>query len=89
MLRFALGNEYMNQGEWVAAAEALAEAVRQDAEMSAAWKLYGRALMLAGDAEHASDVLEQGLTIARIQGDKQAAKEMQVYLKRIEKGDIR
>lgn len=89
MLRFAIGNEYLNRGEWQAAAQALGKAVQQDANWSAAWKFYGRALMLGGDTEQAAAVLKQGLEVARERGDKQAAKEMQVYLKRIDKGDIR
>ena len=47
LLRFGLGNAYLNEGRHAVAAEHLAVAVRHDPAYSAAWKLLGRAL--AGD----------------------------------------
>jgi predicted Zn-dependent protease len=84
LLRFSLGNEYLKQGDALNAAEHLRRAVEHDPKYSAAWKLLGKALT---DAESWSEALEayhQGITVAEARGDKQAAKEMGVFARRIE-----
>lgn len=85
LLRFTLGNVLLKQGEANAAVEHLREAVRQDPNYSAAWKVYGRALQTLGDVDGAIQVFETGIAAARQKGDIQAAKEMQVFLKRLRK----
>ncbi len=85
MLRFSLGNEYLKRERYSDAASHLAEAVRQDPDYSAAWKLYGRALDSDGRASEALEVYRQGLEAAERRGDKQAAKEMGVFIRRLEK----
>jgi Tfp pilus assembly protein PilF len=85
LLRFSLGNAYLKQGDAVSAAEHLRRAVEHDPNYSAAWKLLGKALT---DAEAWSEALaayRQGIAVAEARGDKQAAKEMSVFAKRIEK----
>ena len=85
LLRFTLGNVLLKQGEANAAVEHLREAVRQDPGYSAAWKVYGRALQTLGDADGAIQAFEAGVAAATKKGDIQAAKEMQVFLKRLRK----
>src|SRR5690606_21980593 len=85
LLRFLLGNEYLKQGDAARAAEHLRRAVEHDPQYSAAWKLLGKALT---DSEAWSDALaayRQGIAVAEARGDKQAAKEMGVFARRIEK----
>ncbi|MFP4495974.1 MAG: tetratricopeptide repeat protein [Halochromatium sp.] len=82
LLRYSLGNEYLKLDETEQAIAHLAEAVRQDPDYSAAWKLYGRALAQAGRAAEAVEALNQGIEVAERKGDAQAAKEMRVFLKR-------
>lgn len=86
MLRFTLGQGYLKNGDPAAAARHLARAVEHDRDYSAAWKLYGRALAESGETERALDVYREGIEVAEARGDKQAAKEMQVFVKRLEKG---
>ncbi len=86
LLRFTLGNVLLKQGEVQGAVEHLRQAVRQDPGYSAAWKVYGKALHALGDTEGAVQAYETGIAAARQKGDVQAAKEMQVFLKRIKKG---
>ncbi len=84
LLRFSLGNEYLKQGDAAKAAAHLKCAVEHDPTYSAAWKLLGRALT---DAEAWTDALaayRQGIAVAEARGDKQAAKEMGVFAKRVE-----
>ena len=85
LLRFSLGNEYLKQGDAARAAGHLREAVRQDAKYSAAWKLLGKALAETGDAPGAMQAYRDGIATAEARGDKQAAKEMAVFLRRLEK----
>ena len=84
LLRYSLGNEYFKQGEWDAAIEHLARAIELDAGYSAAWKIYGKALAEAGQHAEAANTLEQGIGVAERKGDVQAAKEMRVFLKRLQ-----
>lgn len=83
LLRFTLGQGYLHNGDPETAATHLSEAVRQDPGYSAAWKLYGRALADAGDPEAAAEAWREGIRAAEAKGDKQAAKEMRVFLKRL------
>lgn len=85
LLRYTLGSEYLKAGDAERAIVHLAEAVRQDANYSAAWKLYGKALAEAGRVEDAEKTYAQGIEVAEARGDVQAAKEMKVFLKRIRK----
>ena len=63
----------------------LREAVARDPRYSAAWKLLGRALADTGDAPAALAAYREGIAVAQARGDKQAAKEMTVFAKRLEK----
>lgn len=85
LLRFSLGNEFLKLGDARTAAEHFRAAVSHDPKYSAAWKLLGRALGEAGRLQEALDAYRQGIEVAEGKGDKQAAKEMAVFAKRIEK----
>jgi Tfp pilus assembly protein PilF len=85
LLRYSLGNEYLKQGDAVNAAIHLRRAVEHDPKYSAAWKLLGRALSDAEVWDEALAAYRQGIVVAEARGDKQAAKEMAVFAKRIEK----
>lgn len=84
LLRFSLGSEYLKQGDAVKAAGHLRRAVEHDPAYSAAWKLLGRALADANALPEALAAYQQGITVAEARGDKQAAKEMGVFVRRIE-----
>lgn len=85
LLRFSLGEILFKEGAHAQAAEHLAEAVAHDPDYSAAWKLYGKALVEKGDLLAGIDVLEHGITVAEARGDNQAVREMQVFAKRARK----
>lgn len=86
LLRFALGQECLKAGDFVAAIGHLRQAVDQNPRYSAAWKALGEAHAQAGSVERAAEVYERGIVAARDAGDVQAAKEMAVFLKRLRKG---
>ncbi len=85
LLRYSLGNEWLAAAEPAEAVPHLERAVEIDPAYSAAWKLLGRALTDTGDAEAAAAAYRRGIEVAEERGDKQAAKEMRVFLRRIEK----
>jgi predicted Zn-dependent protease len=85
LLRFSLGSEYLKLGQPAEAATHLRQAVTFDPKYSAAWKLLGRALAEAEAWGEALAAYRQGIAVAEARGDLQAAKEMSVFAKRIEK----
>lgn len=85
LLRFSLGNEFSKLGQFEQAATHLQQAVTFDPNYSAAWKLLGKALNEAGQFTAALSAYQNGIVAAEKRGDKQAAKEMMVFAKRIEK----
>ena len=87
LLRFSLGNALLSLGDAPAAAEELRHAVRFDPRYSAAWKLLGKALLAMEDRAGAADAWTHGIEVARERGDKQAEKEMAVFLRRLEPKD--
>ena len=89
LLRYSLGNELLKVGDTQAAIVHLREALRHDAEYSAAWKVLGKALLDAGSYSEAIEVLRQGIEVAGRRGDVQAGKEMGVFLRRAEKAIVR
>jgi Tfp pilus assembly protein PilF len=84
LLRFSLGNALLNAGDHAAAAAEFRRAVSFDPAYSAAWKLLGKACLVMQDEAGAADAWRQGIAVARQRGDKQAEKEMTVFLRRIE-----
>jgi Tfp pilus assembly protein PilF len=85
LLRFSLGNEYLKCGDAHNAQLQLREALARDPAYSAAWKLFGKALVETGQTQAALDAYREGIAVAEKKGDKQAAKEMAVFARRIEK----
>jgi tetratricopeptide (TPR) repeat protein len=85
MLRFGLGNAYFKQKDFAAAVNHFAKALEFDPKYSAAWKGYGKALAKNQQIQEAIQAYTQGIAVAEKNGDKQAAKEMGVFLKRLPK----
>jgi len=85
LLRVSLANALLAQNDAVAAIEELRAALRFDPDYSAAWKLLGKLHADAGDAPAAIDAYRNGIAAAAKRGDKQAEKEMSVFLRRLER----
>jgi predicted Zn-dependent protease len=84
-LRFALATRYLAAGDAAAAVRHAAASVELDAAYSAGWKVLGQARAASGDERGAADAFRRGIDVADARGDRQAVKEMQVFLRRIEK----
>jgi len=85
LLRFSLGSEYLKLQEFESAVASFSAAVERDPKYSAAWKLLGTALDRSGHPEQALEAYRQGIAVADRRGDKQAAKEMAVFARRLAK----
>lgn len=85
LLRYSLGNEHLKLGHHDQACEHLRAALAFDPAYSAAWKVLGKALSEAGRPQEALDTYRQGIATANGKGDIQAAKEMGVFARRLEK----
>ncbi|WP_153109502.1 hypothetical protein [Propionivibrio limicola] len=85
LLRFSLGNEWLKAGNPEYAIRYLREATTLDTTFSAAWKMLGKALADKGDLSAALEAYKTGIAVAESRGDLQAAKEMTVFAKRLQK----
>ena len=83
LARYSLGNALLNEGEAAAAVAEFERALTFDPTYSAAWKLLGKARLQSGAAGEAADAWRQGVAAASARGDKQAEKEMTVFLRRL------
>jgi len=86
MLRLALARLLAAQSEPEQAAVHLEAAVEMDSDYTAAWKELGRVRQMNGDNEGAAIAWSQGIEKARAKGDKQAEKEMTVFMRRLARG---
>lgn len=85
LLRFGLGKSWLDAGDPVRAATHLGRCVVLDPDYSAAWKLLGKAWLAGGQPQAAREAWQRGLSVAGSKGDRQARKEMQVFLRRLDR----
>lgn len=86
LLRYSLGTALLDAGDATEAITHLRAALDFDEGYSAAWKQLGHAYQRGGDVHAAADAWRRGIAAAEARGDVQAAKEMRVFLKRLESG---
>lgn len=85
LLRFSLGTALLEEGDTAAAAAELRRSLEFDPAYSAAWKALGKAELAVGNEAAAADAWRDGIAAASARGDKQAEKEMSVFLRRLSK----
>jgi len=85
MLRFGLGELYIEAQDFASAAEQFAEIVRLDPQYSAAYRYLGQAYTALDRPQEAAEAFQRGIAVAEARGDLQTAKEMQVFLRRLQK----
>lgn len=84
LLRFTLGQAFMRHQKYEQAISHFSVAVELDPDYSAAWKNYGRALEKSGQLNEAIKAYTRGIKVAERKGDKQASREMSVFLDRLQ-----
>ncbi|MBI4641918.1 MAG: tetratricopeptide repeat protein [Candidatus Tectomicrobia bacterium] len=85
LVRFGLGTAYFDEGQYEEATKEFQQAIRLNPDYSAAYRDLGKALEKAGRPEEAKTVYTQGIEVADRKGDIQTMKEMQIFLKRLER----
>ena len=85
LLRYALGNALLETGDAASAIVELQQALHFDPRYSAAWKLLGKGHLAVDDRTGAAEAWRRGIAVAQERGDKQAEKEMAVFLRRLER----
>lgn len=86
LLRYTLGKAFLDAGQAGSGArEHLLSATHWDAQYSVAWKSLGKACLELNDVAAARKAWEQGLACAEAKGDAQVAKELTVFLRRLDK----
>lgn len=85
LLRYTLGKAYADDGQMDVARTHLQQATALDAAYSVAWKQLGKVELALGDAAAARQAWQQGLACAETKGDAQVVKELQVFLRRLDK----
>lgn len=85
LLRMSLANALLGQDKRELALVELRRALQFDQGYSAAWKMLGKTLTETGDTGAAIDAYQRGIAAARERGDKQAEKEMTVFVRRLKK----
>jgi predicted Zn-dependent protease len=85
MILYSLGNELFKEQKYSEARECLSLAVRNKPDYSVAYRTLGRTLYESGEDAEARRVFAEGREIARKNGDLQTVKEIDVFVRRLEK----
>jgi len=85
LLRFSLGKAYVEGEQYATAVPHLRAALAFDPGYSVAWKWLGKALQGQGDAPGARAAWQRGIEAAQARGDQQVIKELQVFLRRLDR----
>ena len=85
LLRFSLGKACWETARLDDAHAHLNAALKFDSQFSNAWKLLGRVCLARGDRAGARQAWEVGSAAATARGDAQVAREIAVFLKRLDK----
>jgi Tfp pilus assembly protein PilF len=84
-IRVSLAEAAMGQGNAHEAINHLEQALKLDPNYTAAWKAYGRALHMERRDAEARKAYQRGIEVAHAAGDRQAVREMEVFLRRLDK----
>lgn len=86
-LRFGLASACFREARFADARRHAGVAVDLAPDYSAAWRLLGRALIELEEPAAALAAFERGVAVAQQHGDMQLVREMQVYIKRLQRND--
>ena len=85
MVLYSLGNELFKEQKYSEAREYLSRAVRNKPDYSVAHRTLGRTLYELGEDTEARRVFAEGREVAQNNGDLQTIKEIDVFVRRLEK----
>ncbi len=85
MVLYSLGNELFKEQRYLEAREYLSGAVRNKPDYSVAYRTLGRVLYELHEDVEARRVFAQGREVAQRNGDLQTVREIDVFVRRLEK----
>ncbi len=85
MILFSLGNELFKEGEYTEARTHLRRAIENKPDYSVAYRTLGRAHYELHENAEARRVFTEGREVAEKNGDLQTVKEIDVFMRRLEK----
>ena len=85
MVLYSLGNELFKEKKYPEAREYLSRAVRNKPDYSVAYRVLGRTLYELHEDTEARRVFTRGREVAKKNGDLQTVKEIDVFIRRLEK----
>jgi len=85
MVLYSLGNELFKEGSYREARDHLRRAVENKPDYSVAYRTLGRSLYELEEDAEAREVFTKGREVATRNGDLQTVKEIDVFLRRLEK----
>lgn len=85
MVLYSLGNELFKEMQYSEAREYLSRAIQNKPDYSVAYRLLGRALYELHEDAESRRVFAQGREVAQRNGDLQTIKEIDVFVRRLER----
>ena len=85
MILFSLGNELFKEGEYTEARTHLRRAIENKPDYSVAYRTLGRAHYELHEDAEARRVFTEGREVAEKNGDLQTVREIDVFMRRLEK----
>ena len=87
MVLYSLGSELFKKQKYSEAREYLTRAIRNKPDYSVAYRMLGRALYELREDAEARRVFAEGSEVAQRNGDLQTVREIDVFVRRLEKRD--
>jgi Flp pilus assembly protein TadD len=87
VVRYSLGLEYLKAKRYAEAERELREALRLKPDYSAAYRELGKSLVGLERLDEAREVYSKGAKVACEKGDLQTQREIEVFLRRLEKAN--
>ena len=88
MILYSLGNELFKEGRYGEARDLLKRAVENKPDYSVAYRMLGRAHFELHENSEARSVFMSGREVAQENGDLQTVKEIDVFMRRLEKREV-
>jgi len=88
MVLYSIGNELFKEGCYAEARDHLRRAVENKPDYSVAYRMLGRAHYELREDNEARSVFLKGKEVAQENGDLQTVKEIDVFLRRLQKREV-